>query len=488
MNGNFEQSITDFQEDIQWLSYLLEDRKKLLTRKHPSMDNKIVSHMLLSELNSIQTRINETNTDIDQCHNMEQLANISKDIYKHFLSIRSIYNQVSAYTLSTDWQSPSFDGSILNEAGSQEGKIKQSINDYKRDQHEDQRLYEHAFKNEYINHSIINIIHVYATNTGMSALTTIIGFLFGEHSMQHKNILVGAHSYFENKILLRNMFADHYTEYDETNTKQFISYIERSKPQAIFLDSLCNDSQITTPHIQDIIHHIKTMDNYHPFIIIDNTCSSIKFQTLKNLFPLIKNIVVWESLLKYHQFGMDRATGGIIYASCQKGIEFYTYRDHLGTNSTDQQILSMPLPNRNILEQRLNRHARNNLLLSQYMQSWINHNKHTSIEDVISAALVDNTHTSLVYPGSFLTFSFKKKYQHLSYYNQILKKTITLARQENIPLIAGTSFGLPITRIYIPATRNGQGTPFLRLSLGTEHHVQIDRLYNIIRKSIESTI
>lgn len=486
MNTNIEQSIADFKEDIQWLSYLLEDRKKLLNRKVPSPDNDILSHTLLAQLNEIQTKINDTHTDIHQSQTTEQLLKISTDIYKHFLSIRSMYSQISAYVLSTDWQSPSFDGSIVSEAGSQEGKIRQSVNDYKRDQHEDQRLYEQAFKNEYIDHSLIHIIHTYTTNTGMSALTTIIGFLLGEHNMQHANILAGTHSYFENKILLKKMFKDHYTEYDETHTKQFISYIEQSKPQAIFLDSLCNDSQIIIPHIHDILHQIKTIDNYHPFVIIDNTCSSIKFQTLQNLFPLVKNIIIWESLLKYHQFGMDRTTGGIIYTSCQKGIEFYTYRDHLGTNITDQQILSMPFPNRNILEQRLNRHARNNHLLSQLMQSWIHQNKHISIEHIISAALFPTVAFS-VYPGSFLTFAFKEKYQHVSYFNQVIRKMITLARQNNIPLIAGTSFGLPITRIYVPASRKGQGTPFLRLSLGTEQYVQIDRLYSIIRKSIEST-
>jgi len=57
----------------------------------------------------------------------------------------------SAVIIQTDWQSPSFNYSLVSQAGRQTGKVSGTFNDYKRDVHLDEKEYEELFLKEYIN-------------------------------------------------------------------------------------------------------------------------------------------------------------------------------------------------------------------------------------------------------------------------------------------------------------------------------------------------
>lgn len=485
------QTKQDLLADIELLEYLTNDRQQLLNtrknylRQYPFIEQQIIIQdqifvSLSSTIKHIQEQTKQANSiqDLERCYN---------DIKLTYEYIRTQMSIVSAIALSTDWQSPSFSGSITNQAGYQEGTINQAINDYKRDRHQDALEYEYNFRKEYIQHSFINPVRIFATNSGMSALTTIIGFLKGEHDMSHSCIAVGAHSYFENKFILQRSFSHQYREFDETDVNSIQRIALNEKPFVWFLDSLCNDQTVTIPSIQEIISLTTKTPGYHPYIVIDNTVSSLTYQPLSKISFKAKQLIVWESLLKHHQFGLDRVSGGIIYASCSKASELYTYRDHLGTNITDIQVLSLPRPNKHMLSTRLKRHERNHTFLAKEIQHWITQHPQGVLSSVVSPSLP--THPGFgqsTYNGAFFTLQFNRRYQSVTYYKKFLETLLKKAKLSTIELIGGSSFGLPSTRLYVPASRKGQGTPFFRVSVGMEPFMTIQKISEVFLKTLDS--
>jgi hypothetical protein len=50
------------------------------------------------------------------------------------------------------------------------------------------------------------------------------------------------------------------------------------------------------------------------------------------------------------------------------------------------------------------------------------------------------------------------------------------ARRRDVPLVAGASFGLDVTRIYATAVTSASAHPFVRISAGIEHEAGIEAL------------
>ncbi|MEY4722625.1 MAG: Cys/Met metabolism PLP-dependent enzyme, partial [Candidatus Parcubacteria bacterium] len=145
-----------------------------------------------------------------------------------------------AFVLSAgDWQSPSFLHATVSQAGSQTGRIVGAMNDYKRDGHLDADAYEEAFRREYLRASAIFPPEAFLTSSGMAALSTLVFHLQADLHVAGP-ILAGASIYFENKIVLEKAFPGKVTYVDESDADAVIEVARRMRPQAVFLDSLCN--------------------------------------------------------------------------------------------------------------------------------------------------------------------------------------------------------------------------------------------------------
>lgn len=485
-----EKTKKDLEQDSSLYEYLLEDRLGLLHSRnnylqiyHPTQYT--LSLEIEQTISNLQKQIRDTKSLLSQISTENHLRDVHTTLYQIFLEIRSLFSVVASIALSSDWQSPSFQGWI-NQAGIQKGTIKASINDYKRDQHKDALAYELAFRKAYIRHSIITPIRIFATNSGMSSLTTIIGFLIGENFIANRPIVVGKHSYFENKKILQSYFKDMYVEVDENDLSTISTIASEKNPAAWFFDSLCNDHTVTKPNLSEIGTILKKIQSKNTFIVVDNTALSIHFQPFSKPFIHAPNLIVWESLLKHHQFGMDRVNGGIIYAHCARAEEMYTYRDHLGTNITDYQVLSIPHPSNTFLLDRLQRHARNHKEMVIGLTMHIHNNPTCIVREVVSPLQHSNSLQNLVYPGAFFCINFSPRYETVTFYKKFLHNLLRTAEVMKIPLIGGTSFGLPITRVYIPASRPNQGVPFIRVSVGMESQYMVEKLITLFKEVISS--
>lgn len=371
--------------------------------------------------------------------------------------LRTHQGLIGALITSTDWQSPSFAHTFISQAGRETGKIYATKNDYKRDQHWDAFRYEQSFLKENIDVFIKLPMHVYATTSGMAAFTTILMFLLGEKKVVGK-ILCGTSIYFENKALLTQLFSDKLIIVDESNTKGVLQAIDIHNPSVVIFDSITNAPDIITPDLTTIIRHLLRAQK-ETYLVIDNTGLSVQFQPFPEIFGRRTNLrlIQFESLNKYHQFGMDRVTGGIIVAYENEAGKLFDYRAHAGTNITDVAAASLPTPNRKYLAKRLMLHNNNTAFIATALKNWIDQNPHSSFEGISYPGI-----------GSYFTVKFKRQFATISNFKRFVNIALSIAKRHNVNLVNGTSFGLDTTRIYLTAIRSKPNTPFVRIAVGVE--------------------
>lgn len=407
-----------------------------------------------------------------------------------FDSYRTLQSMLSGIIAASAYQSPTFAHSTNSLAGIETGEIIPHYDDYKRDEHTDGKTYANAFKTAYLKGVLKFRTTTYLTNSGMAALTTIINYLVMEKKISGP-ILLGASSYFQNKELIEKTFPK-VTKIHEHDTEKIKKYIITMQPQALFFDSLCNSFDIALPNLPEIISMLKKYSKQDVYLIIDNTCLASSFQPLQYLSMLSStvHIIVFESLNKYYQFGTDRVMGGVIYTTGYYTDGLFSIRQHSGTIISDTSAHALPIPNKTILMSRLTRHQRNTTLVTVALQKAIEENPALPITAVVSPLL--STHPSSAWTkdyrflGSFFTFTWQQKYDHVKTYTTFIKLVLREAKKRNLPIVEGTSFGMNTTRIYLTAPNTTFGKPFVRISVGTEPSATIQILITVLLDALRS--
>lgn len=406
-----------------------------------------------------------------------------------FDSLRNHYGYLGALITSVDWQSPSSAFSLTSQAGVQTGRIEATFNDYKRDHHLDQKTYEKLFIKEYVQAKNKKSWRTLTTSSGMSAFTTILNFLAMEGKLQ-KKVLLGKSSYFQYKQLVIKLLPQQVIEVDEGKIDEIIAVINKQKPGVIFLDSLCNSKFLAVPDLDKLADYLTTEYQKEIYLVVDNTGRTITFDLWDKSNRKNKDLhlIVFESLIKYLQFGLDRVNGGIIVAKQKDLNRLFEYRKNLGTNIADFAVYLLPLPNKPVLQKRLARFQRNADLLTRYLDNYITNNK-TCLEKIIYPGLLNHdAYTSTKewpFRGCFFNLKFKQEYETTSFYKKFIRLLLANSKKSKLQLVAGTSFGLNQTRVYLTSLWSDFGDPFLRISLGIETRFEIEALEKVFSETIE---
>ncbi len=464
--------VKDLHEDLGEISLLLSSLAlSLKPKKLPSIHSQL-------EILTISEEISDSSY-------LRKLKRESKLLFRNLTSL------AGSLLTSDSFQSPSFFHSVFSEAGSQEGKIIYAMNDYKRDYHLDGIPYEQKFKKEYIDCPFKFPIHMFLVNSGMAALSTILTFLHCEEKLD-RPVLVGENTYFQSKELIVKTYDKNAILVREDQTAEICLAIATLKPSVLFLDSLTNTNATLAPNLTTIIDFaIKTVKE-DLAIVIDNTCLSLYFQPMRQVFLKAKHvrIIVYESLNKYHEFGTDRVTAGIIWAYGKDTEKLFEYRKNCGTNISDTAVYALPVPSRKLLTSRLARFERNAKFLTDRISQSI---KVHTLEHKISIQYPGlPTHPSythmrnLSFHGSFFCIELKNPYDKISIFHTLLRRVLSEAKKINLPLTAGTSFGFDTTRIYVVASKTHYAKPFIRISVGTEDREEIERIAVVLEKSLAS--
>jgi len=403
---------------------------------------------------------------------------IKRSTYEFLRTHQALFG---ALITSTDWQSPSYSHSISSQAGRETHTIYATINDYKRDQHWDAYRLERTFVKENVDSPVKFPIQALATSSGMAAFATILNFLILEHKAT-RPVLMGKASWFQNRLLIKPAFGDNIIELDETDTDGIITAIKAHSPSIIFIDSLTNSPEVAIPNLPHIIEYLIKNSKRETYLVIDNTGLSVVFQPFKMLFGKRSKVrcIVFESLNKYHQFGLDRVTGGMITSYGGDTAKIFDYRVHSGTNIPDSSAASIPTPNRRILISRLKRHQKNTRILAQGLNDWIDAHPSALFAKIVFPGLPGHPSypwsNRLPFTGCYFAVQFKKPYQTIKTYKRFVATVMESSAKHHINMVAGSTFGLNQTRIYLTALRSKPSTPFVRIAVGTEHRIAIEAL------------
>jgi len=381
--------------------------------------------------------------------------------------IRCAYIEQATAIVRNDWQSPTYLSSLENQAGRRKGTIIANINDYTRDRHDLAREYEKSFASEYLPRLGISKIEPFVTSSGMAALMTAIVMLHRRYGVEQK-IMVGKHSYFQNWELLSQSFTQ-VISFDEKNKAEWSRLIEQYKPRAIFVDTLCNDPELVVPPIMAIAKYLRTKVKKETCLVVDNSLLSIGFpwKDLVGLRSRKLQIVGWESLNKYYQFGLDRVTGGVIWGTGKLANELFQARMHAGTILSDVGVAMLPSPNAKILQRVLSRVEDNRKMLLTSLGS-----RGVGAE------------SNYVFNGAQVVIKFEKMKSYFQL-QQLIRRMIKRAKKDGLQLAAGTSFGLPTTRVYVTARQTEYVKMFLRISVGVEDTSEMKRLVKIITEVLQ---
>jgi cystathionine beta-lyase/cystathionine gamma-synthase len=367
-----------------------------------------------------------------------------------------------------DWQSPSFLYSTVPAAGRQNGRIRAHWNDYKRDRHLDAEAYERRYVEAMVDGP--SGVRALLTSCGMAAFSTILSFLSMERKLE-RPVLAGAGLYHESRLLLERALPERVHLVDERDTPTLMRAVDELRPSAVFLDSLSNTKWMPVPELPPLIERLRATGAY---LVLDNTGLSVACQPFALAGDSVR-LIVFESLLKYAQLGLDRANAGVIVAHGGDADALAVYREHLGTNVADVAVHALPRPDRQVLARRLARLQRNALILARHLRA-----RAGPPVEVVYPGLASypgaRTTRRLAFRGGCLSIVLCDGDRTLRREHALVESAVAEAARRGVSLIGGSSFGFNTSRIYLTAASAERGEPFVRIAAGTEHRLEVETL------------
>ena len=387
----------------------------------------------------------------------------------HAAMLRAQRGRIAAVVTATDWQSPSYRHSVGSAAGRFTGAVVPHVSDYKRDRHHDAAAYEREYLRQHLAHPPCEV-HAFMTACGMAALTTVLAWLREEGGLAGA-VVAGRGVYHETRELLERARDRPFAAVDETSDAALAAAIDHHAPSAVFLDSLGNSSGVPVPDLDAVIRRLGAAGR-HTWLVVDNSGASPLSQPLtrapRHLGTL--RIVVVESLTKYAQLGLDRTTAGIITAAGAGVERLSEHRERLGTNVLDHSVHTLPWPDRRALGRRLCRIERNATLLAERLHSACGPTAR------VSHPTLRHHHAygrPLPFRGGYLTIDLCPD-SVPGTEERFVSRAIAHAGAAGVPLAAGTSFGLDVTRVYAPRAGSGERSRLLRVAAGTEDRLAVE--------------
>jgi cystathionine beta-lyase/cystathionine gamma-synthase len=414
------------------------------------------------------------------------LRRLTTQKHVHADRLRAHQALSAALVVATDWHSPSISHAVRSAAGRYTGRVHAYHDEYKRDRHPDAAELEDAWLREYVDNPHGHDVRALATSSGMAAFNTIHGCLLMESGL-HGPVLVGASTYHECRHLIASgPLGGRAHVVDEIGTKRLLQAIDEHRPRVIFLDSLCNAAGLALPDLPCVISHLARSGRLVR-LVIDNTGRSASFQPLA-LAPRAINVelVVFESVTKYAQLGLDRTAAGMIIAPRRLADRLDECREHLGTNLTDLAAHQVPEPNRHLLLERLGRLGRNARELAVFLAERYAGHGHPIRVDYpgLPGHPSYPIARTLGFQGG--TFGLTPEVDSHELRSHLVKAILYEARRRRVPLVEGTSFGFDTTRVYLTASSPAHGRPFVRIAAGSEHRLGVEALKRVLVAAVEA--
>jgi cystathionine beta-lyase/cystathionine gamma-synthase len=370
---------------------------------------------------------------------------------------------------ATDWQSPCYLHAGRSSAGRFTGDVVPHVSDYKRDRHHDAVAYEREHLRLHLPEPPC-AIHAFMTSCGMAAVSTVLAWLRDEGALAG-GVVVGHGVYHETRELLERALGRPLATVDETSARALGGAVDRYSPGAVFLDSMGNSSGVPVPDLDAVIGRLAATGR-DAWLVVDNSGASPLSQPLARAPRRLGRlrIVGVESLTKYAQLGLDRTSAGMITAAGAGTERLSEHRERLGTNVLDVSVHTLPWPDRRALTRRLSRIERNATLLAERLHSACGPTAR------VSHPTLRHHHAygrPLAFRGGYLIIDLCPD-SRAGTEERFVRRAIARAEELGVPLAAGTSFGLDVTRVYAPRVAWSERGRLLRVAAGTEDRLAIE--------------
>ncbi len=424
----------------------------------------------------------------------ETLNNILIEVRVEYLAlknaIRNAYRQKGTALCLGDWQSPIYDATY--EAGQNRltNGVAEHVLDYKRDGHLDAIAYEKEYVEEYLSHLGCKNLKAYLSNSGMGSFSTAIQWIAHESNIAtNVRAMAVMPMYFENIHLARGYFQDLIQVDMSAQGISLLASLRLNKPNLVICDNVTNCGEVMFHDVDTVLKWAKEETSEPVTLLIDTTCLPVFLMPYGWLADLPEHVsvIMIESLAKYHQFGMDTVTGGIMMAQMSEASHssFAKARARFGANISDSSVGALPQPNYSRLERRMKRHARNTSIVARALQS-ISQNEKGIIQSVSwldEKLSPDSIAVNLPwFTGTCLTVRMQEGFKSIPQYREFEYKVMEKSREYGLPIALSTSFGFDTTRLYVTAPATKFEPPFLRISIGTETSSQIATFVRILEE------
>jgi len=485
-----EVAVADLQADVGELIFLCRDAEAKLAEAAVDLRaaalHERTRRLLLGEVESARRRYRDTSERLLSLRERAERGPPTRTLVDELAAakasaadlLRAEQALTAALLGAADWQSPSFLHSLAPAAGRQAGRIQAHWNDYKRDRHLDADAYERRYVDELVDGP--EGLRALLTSCGMGAFTTVLSFLLLERKLEGP-VLAGRGLYHESRFLLERALPGRIRFVDERETGALLRAIDALRPSAVFLDSLSNTTWLPVPELEAVIERLRRTNTY---LVVDNTGLSVACQPFALAGGSVR-LLVFESLLKYAQLGLDRANAGVVIAGADDAEFLSRYREHLGTNVADVAVHALPRPDRRVLERRLARLQRNALYLAGRLAD-----RAFASRAVVYPGLPSHpcagAAARLRFRGGCLSIVLRRPDCGLEGERALVEAAVVEAAKRGVGLLAGSSFGFDTTRIYLTAAGGGCGEPFVRVAAGTEHRLALDPLAEALAAAVEA--
>lgn len=384
--------------------------------------------------------------------------------------------------VAADWHSPSIRDSAGSQAGRYDGRVTVHHDDYKRDRHPDESVWEARWLDQMVDSPHGCELRALMTASGMAAFSTVLAHVMRRAS-DRGPILVGRSTYHECRQLLLEAGGRRVMAVPDGDLGAWRDAIALH-PAAVFVDSMCNAAGVPVPDVQSLYSLLSATDAY---LVVDNTARSVSLQpwTWIRTSPGPR-LIVFESLTKYAQLGFDRAAGGVIVAETEEVRQLDELREHLGSNIADVAVHQHPVPRRALLQRRLGRIGRNAGILADELQRRVDSSRlpvrvsYPGSGSHPQHALVADSE----FWGGYLSVEPLGRCP-VALSQKLIDVAIRKGARRNVPLCEGTSFGFDVTRLYLTASTSLHGVPFLRIAAGTEDRLGVQEVASVLGDAVE---
>ncbi|HVV69160.1 MAG TPA: pyridoxal-phosphate dependent enzyme [Patescibacteria group bacterium] len=455
---NIEYQISEIRKEAQSIKEEIDAHLHFCDSENLPYDSQLTA-ILKNYLEQIDQQIDQL-YPLPQSYDFKELNLIEN-------KIRWLLQALSHVSSAIDWRAAAYDQSHITQFFSLSSQENPGVNYDRYNCPQLKRIEEQLSLIFNIPRDLCGIT---ITSSGMAAFSLIESFILRYCVTSNSTFLMTPYIYFEAKEQLESLKLIKLKQAKGFSAQDLLVALqEDSSIDVIFADPLSNIVEQPVTDMKYLISELAKLNRQKPIrLVIDGTMvSGALLPEILTTSDKIE-IIYYESCSKYLQMGLESCLAGIVIYPIKYQANFERLRRNMGSILYKNQAISYPYFTREQFFNRIHRICKNAsslaLLLNQDPEV-------LKIIDIFYPTLTShpNYHIAinLPYAGGCVTFQFKERGKNNNnFLEAFITKLLHFAKNQQIPLIKGLSFGYTFPRISAASSIAESEYPFLRLYVG----------------------